>query len=58
MYAADVIGCMYFGVMFVDIEQKQTGITSDTICDTTHFWREFEIREKKVIYFSSLIDIN
>ena len=43
--------------MFVDFEQKQTGITSDTIRYTTHTWQEFEIGEKKVIYFSSLIGI-
>ena len=45
-------------VMFVNPEQKQTGITPDTICYTTNFWRKFEIGEKKIIYFSSLIDIN
>ena len=43
--------------MFVDLEEKQTGITSDTICDTTHFWREFEIGKKKIIYISLLINI-
>ena len=43
--------------MVVDLEQKQTGLTSDEICNRTHFKREFEFREKKVIYFSSLIDI-
>ena len=43
--------------MFVNVEQKQTGITPDTICYTTHFWWEFEIGKKKIIYFSSLIDI-
>ena len=43
--------------MFIDLKQKQTGIVSDTIYYIIHFWREFEIRKKKVIYISSLIDI-
>ena len=38
--------------MFVDVEQKQTGITSDNICYTTHFWCEFEFGETKVIYLA------
>ena len=43
--------------MFVDIEQKHTGLASDEISNTILFWQEFEIGENNIIYFSSLIDI-
>ena len=41
-----------------DLEQNETKLISDTICYTTQFWWVCEIGEKKVIYLSSLIDID
>ena len=56
MYAADVTGRMYFGLRPLSTLGTVTG--KDTIGYTTHFWREFEIRVKKVAFFTSLKDID
>ena len=37
---------------------KETGKDPDTLGYTTHFWREFEIEEKKVLYVIALKDID